>query len=417
MNYSEQILDNIQNGQLDNLEELINKAINHDSKDYLLSLCDQLFNLGFLTEVKTIITNLKENDNDLEYNLVLAEIAIEDGQLDTALDLLAEIPQDSPYYLESLMIGADIYQVLDLPEVSLHKLQEAQSLATDEDKQIIDFAIAELYYAIGDYQSASSLYKNLITNNQNISDISIYERLGVSLSSLGEFEEALPYLQEALQEKTTDDRLFYLGYTYYQLDENNNSIKYLTELLEQNPNYSSAYYYLAESYYHEQQLDEALETINKGLQIDTFQSKLYTLGAEILYKKNNILEAENYLIKAIENEQGETAKQALANLYVTENRFEDAIKIIKQMQEIDGMANWTLAQCYYNLDNYDKALKLYQEANTELNNDPEFLRDFGLFLREYGQIDESKKVLQQYLTYQSDDLEISELLDELDFNY
>jgi tetratricopeptide (TPR) repeat protein len=46
-----------------------------------------------------------------------------------------------------------------------------------------------------------------------------YERIGASYSMLGDFEAAIPFLEEALNQEQTDDRLFQLAFTYLQLHE------------------------------------------------------------------------------------------------------------------------------------------------------------------------------------------------------
>ena len=419
MTYSEQILQKIEAGKLDQIQELIDQAVQKDSKEYLLALINQLFYLGFLEEAKKIIQKLQQQgDHDLQYNLTLAEIAIEDGDLDQALDYLAMIPKDDDNYVASLVITADIYQVLGIPEVSIQKLKEAIELSPDDD--ILVFALAELYYHIGEYEQAVPRYQKLLNDGQqNITDISINERLGTSLSILGDFEEAIPYLEASLEENESDDQLFYLGYTYLQLGENEKAIHLFERLVELNDTYQSVYLYLAMAYEKEERLDEALATAEKGLTIDKYQSRLYQMIAKIKASQGEMAEAEQYLNKAISYDQGETARQDLADLYVKQGEYEQAINVINQMQELDGFAYWTLAQSYRALENDAKAMQYYTDAAQELADQLDFMRDYGLYLREIGQLDQSKHYLEHYMAHVADDYEIEELLQQMDdeFNF
>ena len=47
---------------------------------------------------------------------------------------------------------------------------------------------------------------------------------------LGDFEEAVPYLEAAVKEEQTDDRLFQLAFTYLQLHENQKAIALFQQL-------------------------------------------------------------------------------------------------------------------------------------------------------------------------------------------
>ena len=52
---------------------------------------------------------------------------------------------------------------------------------------------------------------------------------------LGDFEEAVPYLEAAVKEEQTDDRLFQLAFTYLQLHENQKAITLFQQLKTLNP--------------------------------------------------------------------------------------------------------------------------------------------------------------------------------------
>ena len=79
-------------------------------------------------------------------NIPLAEIAIEDNEIDQAFDYLERISKDSEYYPQALLAIADLYQVIGIPEVSEAKLKEAAVFITRRTADPI-LSLAELYYS------------------------------------------------------------------------------------------------------------------------------------------------------------------------------------------------------------------------------------------------------------------------------
>ncbi|MDZ7835820.1 MAG: tetratricopeptide repeat protein [Alkalibacterium sp.] len=124
----------------------------------------------------------------------------------------------SPYYAQALLVSADYYQTLDLPEVSKQKLLEAKELLPDE--PVIDFALGELLFASGNYKEAITYYENLITGHHlEFAGTSIHGRLGNAYGAIGDLDNAIDYLEEAVEMQETSDHLFQLGYVYFQKKE------------------------------------------------------------------------------------------------------------------------------------------------------------------------------------------------------
>ena len=129
MTNSEKMLQALADENLTEANEYLAKALQEDPADVLQELGEELLAIGFLEEAKAIFEHLltvsPEND---EWNIPLAEIAIEDNEIDQAFDYLEKIQQDSEYYPQALLAIADLYQVIGIPEVSEAKLKEAATL-------------------------------------------------------------------------------------------------------------------------------------------------------------------------------------------------------------------------------------------------------------------------------------------------
>lgn len=413
--FSEKMLLALRNEDLSEADKMFQAALENDAPEILASLAEELQKLGFLPDAKQILEKLSADfpEEDLFY-LSLAEIAIEDDDIDSAFDYLEKIPATSENYLESLLITADLYQVLGIPEVSEAKLLQAKALAPEE--PLITFALAELHFANNQLGEAIGEYGQL--QNQGLTDfagISLTERIGSAYSMLGGFEESLPFLSAALEEERTADRLFQLGFTYYQLKDYQKAMIYLQEVNQLDPEYQSAYYYLAESLKEEELVEEALATAEAGIKENPYQVELLHLASELSYRLHDFKRAEELLQTALETgEKIEESLLTLSNLYLNEGEYEKAIATIDELEEKDNpYALWNLAQAYNALEEFEAAGKFYQQAYQDLHHEAEYLRAYGLFLREDGQLDLAKQVMGQYLELEPEDLEAQMILEDL----
>lgn len=391
-------------------------ALKEDKLDTLQQLGEELYGLGFLVEAQELFENLQQRSPEmLDFNLPLAEIAIENNEIDLAFEYLEAVPKNSELYPQALLISADLYQVLGIPEVSEAKLKEAAALLPEE--ELLQFALAELYFSMDRFAEAIAIYQSLLSQGKrNLSGISIMERLGTSLSMTGDFEEALAYLEESLTEGETDTRLFQTAFVARQLKENELAIHYLQKLRALNPQYQSLYLYLAEALQEEELLEEAQEVIEEGLHENPFQVDFYHFASENAYRLQDSQAAEDYLLKAIENtgEKVDETLLTLSNLYLNEGLFEKAIATIESMSDSDEpYAQWNLAKAYNELEEFDKAKIHYEQANLSLSHDVAFMKEYGLFLREEGRLPEAKALLNHYLAHEPGDLEVQSLLENL----
>ena len=215
MTHSEQMMAAIQNEDLVQAQIELNEAIKTDDSETLIELGEVLLSIGFLEEATSVYETLIKRlpEEAAAFLIPLAEIAIENNEIEEAFEQLEKIDKDNPYYPQSLLVTADLYQILGIPEVSEAKLQEAKTLLPDE--PMIDFAFAELYFSNQQYGEAHGYYQALLDAKiPEVLGISMIERIGTLLSMQGRFEAAIPYLESAIQEKETPDSLFQLAFVY-----------------------------------------------------------------------------------------------------------------------------------------------------------------------------------------------------------
>lgn len=417
MNYGEQMIEALQNNALEEAQELFIEALEKDQPEELYVLADTLYQLGFLAETKASYEHLLiDFSHDDELKIGLAEIAIEEDDIDGAMDWLMAIEEESPAYPQALLVSADLYQVQGLYEVSEQKLLLAKELLPDE--PILTFALAELYFVMGKYAQAIYGYEELSEAGLGeISGINLAQRIGSAYSAVGDFEQAIPYLELAEKENETTDLLFELGFTYLQNKEYRRASETLFKLKELDPSYTSLYPYLAKSLEEENQLDRATEVIREGLRADQYNPELFYYAADLFLKLGDEEQGEYYYQESLElNPDNETVQLALINLYLKQERFSEAVAKIEtalENEEADAQFYWSLALAQEGLENYAKAAEAYQTAYPSFTRNKDFLKAYALFLREEGALELTKEVIEKYLEIESSDEEMIAILDEI----
>lgn len=418
MSYSEKVVQAIQEEHLEDMENYLNQAIESDTLNDLYLLSDSLYQLGFLNETERILKYLlAKNPSDDELKINLAEIAIEEGKDIQAIEWLQEVEKSSAAYPQALLVSADYYQSQDLPEVSEQKLLEAKELLPEE--PIITFALAELYFTMGKYAQAIRNYEKLLTNGEEeIAGIQLVGRLGSAYSALGDWENATGYLEEALERKEDIDIIFQLGFTYFQQKEFQRANELFFQVNSIDHTYTSVYPYLAKGLEEEQELEKAAGIINEGIIQDKTNYQLYLIGASIELKRRNDERAEEYYKHAMElDPDNETITIQYTNFLIHQERFEETVEIIQSsLNELDADPQfyWNLAISQLELEEYEAASRAFEKSYPHFDTDPNFLKQYFLFLQEEGQNQKMSEVGEKYLEIQPNDPEVQEFLKRQD---
>ncbi|MGI6155699.1 MAG: tetratricopeptide repeat protein [Enterococcus sp.] len=416
MTHSEKMLLALEQEDLAQAQIELNEALRKDQSEILMELGEVLFSMGFLEETQSIYETLIKRlpENEADFLLPLAEIAIENDDIEAAFAYLEKIQPNSENYPSALLITADIYQVLGIPEVSEAKLKEAEKILPEE--PLITFALAELYFSNQQWSKAHEQYQKLLAlKMEEVAGVALVERIGNLLSMQGDFEASIPYLEAAVEKKETPDNLFQLAFVQLQLKENEKAIEALDKIRQLDPQYQAVYLYLAEALQAEERLEEAQAVIEEGLKENPYQVDFYHFASENSYRLHDSKKAEQYLIDALKTgEKEDETLLILSNLYLSEELYEEAIEAVEAMENTDQpYALWNLAQAYYQLEEFEQAAKFYAEASFSLQDEADFLKEYGLFLREEGRLREASEYLVNYLNLEPGDLEVLSILEDL----
>ena len=411
MNNSEKMLSAIEAQNLVQAEEWFEKALLEDSDSILLDLAEYLESIGFFLQAKRIYNKLAPLYPQV--NLNLAAIASEDGDLEEAFGYLEEIRSNDPWYVNALLIKADLYQMEGLTDVAREKLVEASQLSDDP---IITFGMAEIDFELGNFTQAIKEYASL--DNRTIYEqtgISTYQRIGVSYASLGKFEAAIEFLQKDIEIEYDESTVFELAVILYDQEDYQKANLYFKQLDTLSPDFEGYEYIYALSLHADHQAEAALLMAQQGLNKNPFDSQLALLASQVSYELHNIEKAESYLLDAWDNADDlEEIALRLTNLYLEQERYEDILAL--EDQDWDNvLTRWNIARSYQALEDIEKAQELSGELHRDLRDNPEFLEEYIYLLRECGELERAKQEAQHYLSLVPDDSAMQEFYDSLDY--
>lgn len=409
MNNSQQMLQALEEQDLTKAEHYFAKALENDSSDLLYELATYLEGIGFYPQAKEIYLKIVEDFPEVHLNL--AAIASEDGQIEEAFTYLEEIQADSDWYVSSLALKADLYQLEGLTDVAREKLLEA--LTYSEDSLLI-LGLAELDSELENYQAAIQAYAQL--DNRSIYEqtgISTYQRIGFAYAQLGKFETATEFLEKALELEYDDLTAFELASLYFDQEEYQKATLYFKQLDTISPDFEGYEYGYSQALHKEHQVQEALRIAKQGLEKNPFETRLLLAASQFSYELHDASGAENYLLTAKEDAKDtEEILLRLATIYLEQERYEDILDLQSEEPE-NLLTKWMIARSYQEMDDLDTAYEHYQELTGDLKDNPEFLEHYIYLLRELGHFEEAKVHAHTYLKLVPDDVQMQELFERL----
>ncbi|MCW2119645.1 tetratricopeptide repeat protein [Flavobacterium sp. 7A] len=178
-------------------------------------------------------------------------------------------------------------------------------------------------------------------------------------------------LLEKLVEKTPlhKEAYWYLGYEYSELKDNDNSIKNYKKQIEINPTDSSAFNNIALKYKAKGNLLEALDCLNKAIELSNKKELYYTNRIDILKKLNSFERAIEDYISLLEINPDKV------------DYYKELIKLLRHEKRINDTTNF-----------FDKAITHFKDNETELSNDFNFSK--AMYLGEIGKEQSAIEILQ-----------------------
>ena len=409
MNNSQKMLMALEEQDLEKADHYFYKALEQDSSEVLYELASYLEGIGFYPQAKEVYLQIVDVFPEIYLNL--AAIASEDGQVEEAFSYLEEIKPDSDFYVSSLALKADLYQMEGLTDVAREKLLEALKYSDDP---LLIFGLAELDSELENYQEAIQGYAQL--DNRLIYEqtgISTYQRIGFAYAQLGKFEVAIKFLEKALELEYDDHTAYELASLYFDQEEYQKAVLYFKQIDTISPDFEGYEYGYSQALHKEHQIEEALCISKQGLEKNPFETRLLLAASQFSYELHDSSSAENYLLTAKEDaEDTEEILLRLATIYLEQERYEDILDLQSEEPE-NLLTKWMIARSYKELEDLDTAYKHYRDLASDMKDNPEFLEHYIYLLRELGYFEEAKVNAHTYLKLVPDDVQMQELFETL----
>jgi tetratricopeptide (TPR) repeat protein len=233
---------------------------------------------------------------------------------------------------------------------------------------IVKIKKAQIYLSQLKLQKAVHLLKQLEELEPANPDVMMM--LGTCHNLKGEHHRATEYFKKA-EQNSFDDRdelLYNIGISFIQTGAYEDALTYLQKALDENPEHEPVLYDLAFCFEKVGKDDKAIEHYNKYLDIDPFsESAWYNLG--IIYNRlEDYAQAiDSYDFALAIDPKYSAAIFNKANALSAIERFQDSITTYHDYLRVDPDsvdAHLYLADCYFQLDDYENAGLYYDKTIT-----------------------------------------------------
>ncbi|MFJ7933456.1 tetratricopeptide repeat protein [Sporosarcina sp. NPDC096371] len=391
----------IQEGDVDALGRLIEQLNESTDFDMLYEAAGLLVDYGFMGEADRIYeTLLLHLPDEAQLKIDRASTLLELGEEDEALLLLTDVGPDDEEYVQALLALADYYQMSGMAEAALSKIKEAHTLVPYE--PVIRFAYAELLLESGKYGEAARLYLDLLEETDEIGGISMVARLAETYSAGAAYEEAIPYYEKMLQDQVLPDILFGAAFAYFQSGNAERAVAHLTDLIEMDPDYFSAYMLAGQSLSVMGEDRQAYDLFKDGIRRDEFDKELRLAAGKSALKLGLPEEAEGHLQEALALDPEYVEPLiTLASLYSEGEEDAKLFELLSYTKEEWGdhpLLNAFMAYAYERDEQYDDAYVSYGKAYVGMRDDHGFLESYANFLVEEGKREEALVVVKELVS-------------------
>ncbi len=268
--------------------------------------------------------------------------------------------------------------------------------------------LSDLYLMKNNKSKALEVLNEAIkTKNLKDSDVLWYQKSKIEYSVDSGTKRAIKSIKHAIKINEKPDYLKLLA-TYYVYNKDfASAISVYDKLIKKFPN-ESDYYFRRGNFYFKINLEQkAVEDFKKAVEIDGNTRAALTL-AEIYIKNKNYSEAIKYL-KAIKDSEAIELliKYKLGELYLKQMENDKAIEVFEEIApKVNGKEHLyilkQLAKLYFEQKNYEKANKYFSKLSDEDEKDVQAAYFAGITSEAIDNFDKAKKYYNRALKISSD---------------
>ena len=314
---------------------------------------------------KLSASDIEEEDLE-EFYFKLGYSYFKEEQLNNARDAFYEAKDGTTQYAKpSLYYYSHIayqYRQYETALGGFLKLEEDEKFG-----KVVVFYIAQIYYLQGKYEKVTEYASRLSGNSDVVNEQDLNHLIGDAYYRIGEYEKAVPYLEDYNRTaNTTRDEDYTLGFAYYKSGSCEKAIRYFDRVTKVPDSLGQvAFYHIGECMLKANEKVSARSAFEKAAFIDANEviqeDALYNY-AILSYKLDinpydEAVEAfEMYLNKYPNSDRQNDVYQYLVNVYTSTNNYAKALASLDKIPNKDVKLKTAYQLVAFNqgVDNYQK---------------------------------------------------------------
>lgn len=278
--------------------------------------------------------SLADFDEKATLLYLITDDLMDKGEYHQSINYLHQVLEIDKYDFEALIDLGTCYKELNLIDKAIEEFNNY--LNRDTFNEMIWYQLGTLYEHINKDKEAIDSYEFAAAIEPEYS--SAYFSIALIYSKNEEYEKATYYLEELIvNEKNNMHAYFYLAESYFQLGQTEKAMIYFEKTIELEPNFADAWFGIGEIYYKENRIAESLVYIRKAIKYDS-EEPLFWLRLAMI-------------------------QQNLKYLKYAAKSFQKVITL----DPYDERANIHLAECYFEMKQFDKVIVNCNKALQKFN--------------------------------------------------
>ena len=264
-----------------------------DLPDVMMYLAEVWYRLGHLDEAVRLLNDVMEKNPDMEpalrreCQLLLAEIALDSSDFETAQHLLYECKESGFEGIQLDLLLADLYALQDLDEVAVKYLEQARQ--KEPDNQDIMAALGNLYFRIGEDEQAMQLLELA-----GAESLDLLLTKGRSLAQNGQFEQAYQVFRQALVLDGSPEVLFGSAMMAFHVGRLEEAVELVKNLQAIDEEYVASYPLAADIYLSLGKTEEAIDSLKQYVSLSGFDLDQIRRLIALLTQSGRYDEAKEY---------------------------------------------------------------------------------------------------------------------------
>lgn len=277
-----------------------------DIPDVMMYLAEVWYQLGHLEEASSLLSDILQKNLDMEpakrreCQMLLAEIALDSGDFETAQHLLYECKESGVESIQLDLLLADLYALQDLDEVAVKYLEQARQ--KEPENQDILAALGNLHFRIGNDEEAMKLLEQAGEES-----LELLLTKGRSMAQNGQFEQAYQVFRQALVLDRSAEVLYGSSLMAFHLGRLEEALELVNSLHALDEEYVAAYPLAADIYLSLGKSEKAIESLQKYVDLSGFDLDHIKRLIALLTQAGRYDEAKEYqhLLKQWDEETNE----------------------------------------------------------------------------------------------------------------